>query len=304
MRPFLAERSKVNKPLVYVVTINWNGLEDTIECLKSLRQITYPNYRVIVVDNGSLNNQPDIIKERFPEIELIKNEKNEGFAAANNQGLEVALKNGADYALLLNNDTVVEEDFLDILVEYAKANNEVGAIAPKILYYGTDKIWAMGGKISYLTGIPIMIGKGKDSDKYKRILEPDFVTGCALMLKTEAIKKIGLLDAIYFAYYEDTDWCYQAKKAGYKIIVIPESIVWHKKSASAGIKASNRLSPTQAYLWARNGIIFGRKNLRGWKRIFFLIGQFSFRLTYNSIQCQDIRTVSSYLKGLSAGLRS
>jgi hypothetical protein len=106
-------------PLVYIITINWNGIDDTIECLDSLKGITYPNCKIIVVDNGSKNNQAEKIKEKFRNIELIKNKKNEGFVIANNQGIKLALKNGADYILLLNNDTIIKNDFLNILIEYA-----------------------------------------------------------------------------------------------------------------------------------------------------------------------------------------
>lgn len=128
-------------PLVYIITINWNGIDDTIECLDSLKGITYPNCKIIVVDNGSKNNQAEKIKEKFRNIELIKNKKNEGFVIANNQGIKLALKNGADYILLLNNDTIIKNDFLNILIEYAEKDNNVGILSPKIIYYDSEMIW-------------------------------------------------------------------------------------------------------------------------------------------------------------------
>ena len=291
-----------NKPLVYIITINWNGLEDTLECLSSLEKINYSPYRIIVVDNGSENNQGDVIKEKYPFIELIENLKNEGFVNANNQGIEVALTQKAEYILLLNNDTTVKNDFLYILIEHAEKNKDVGILSPKILYYNSDTIWSMGGRINYLTGFSIMIGKRKKSKQYNEIIEPDFITGCAMLIKREVIEKIGLLDPIYFAYYEDTDYSYRARDAGYKIKVIPESIIRHKKSASAGIKGSSRISSQQAYLWARNGIIFGGKNLTGMNKTLYLFGELTFRLLYGLISCDGIQAIKKYLIGVKDGL--
>jgi len=293
----------MKQPLVYIILINWNGLVDTLECLESLKNINYKNYKIIVVDNGSKGNQADVIKYNFQNIELIENEENKGFVIANNQGIELAIKNNADYILLLNNDTVVERNFLNILIDYGEKNKEAGILSPKILYYNSDKIWSMGGKISYLSGLSIMIGKGKDSQKYNRIIEPNFITGCAMLIKREVINKIGLLDPLYFAYYEDSDCCFRAKKAGYEIRIIPESVIWHKKSASAGIRGSNKITPMQAYLWARNGIIFGRKNLIGTQKATFLFGQFTFKLLFSLINCQNIKAVKKYFKGLYDGVR-
>jgi hypothetical protein len=286
-------------PLVYIITINWNGIDDTIECLDSLKGITYPNCKIIVVDNGSKNNQAEKIKEKFRNIELIKNKKNEGFVIANNQGIKLALKNDADYILLLNNDTIIKNDFLNILIEYAEKDNNVGILSPKIIYYDSEMIWSMGGRISYLTGISIMIGKTKKPEQYNKIIEPDFLTGCAMLIKRKVFDKIGLLDPIYFAYYEDVDFSFKARKAGYTIKVIPESIIWHKKSASAGIRGSIReINKLQAYLWARNGIIFGRKNISGWRKISFLFGHLTFKFLFVLLNLSKKKYIRCYVQGL------
>lgn len=297
------ELRQKNKPMVYIIIVNWNGLDDTLECLESLEKINYPSYKIIVVDNGSKNNQADAIKEKFSGVELIKNETNEGFVIANNQGIKLALEGGAQYLLLLNNDTTVKNDFLINLIKYAEQNNTVGILSPKILYYNSDTIWSMGGRINCLAGFAILIGKKKHREKYKTIIEPDYVTGCAMLIKREVIKKIGLLDPVYFAYYEDGDFSFRAKKAGYNIRVIPESIIWHKKSASAGIRGSKRkISGLQAYLWARNGVIFGKKNLVGWKKFSFIFGHFSFNFIYHLLGNFNIKFILYYIKGLYHGV--
>jgi len=210
------------------------------------------------------------------------------------------MEKGAEYILLLNNDTTVKNDFLEILVKYAEQNSDLGILSPKILYYNSDLIWSMGGAINYLTGFSIMLGKGKNSNQYNTIIESDFVTGCAMLIKRKVVEDIGLLDPIYFAYYEDVDYSYRVRKAGYKIKVIPNSVIWHKKSASAGIKGSNKISPTQAYFWARNGIIFG-KHLTGFNKYKFLIGQLTFRLVYVIINLKSKKDMVVYLRGIYDG---
>ena len=293
----------MNKPFVYIIILNWNGLDDTLECLDSLSEINYPNYDIVVIDNGSMENQGDVIKKTFPSVKLIKNEMNKGFVFANNQGIEIALKSGAEYILLLNNDTIVKHDFLDVLIEYAELNKDIGILSPKILYYDSDTIWSMGGRINYLTGFSIMIGKRKQSEKHSSTIEPDFITGCAMLIKKGVIEKIGLLDPIYFAYYEDVDFSYRTKNAGYKIMVNPQSIVWHKKSASAGIKGSNKITPMQAYLWAKNGIIFGRR-INGLNKYLFLLGQISFRIIYGFVYSSSKKSIICYFRGIYAGFKA
>ena len=290
------------KPLVYIILINWNGLEDTLECLESLRKIAYPNFRVIVVDNGSKDNQAEIIKEKFPEIKLIKNKQNMGYVIANNQGIELALKRSADYILLLNNDTVVERNFLDILIKYAEQSKNVGILSPKILYYDFNKIWSVGGKI-LPGGITILTGKGKDHNCYTtEVIETDFVSGCAMLIKRSVIETIGFLDPIYFAYFEDADFCLRAKNFGYKIVVIPKSVIYHKKSSSSGIRGSFRkLSPLQYYLLTRNQILFIKKFSR-WK-IASIIVTIAFRLAYLLVYNKlDIESLKSLVKGIIDGV--
>jgi hypothetical protein len=303
-RGIMTDYNKVRYPLVYVVIVNWNGLDDTLECLSSLKKIDYPNYEIVVVDNGSKNAEADRIKEAFSDIELIKNNCNTGFVFANNQGIELALQNNGDYVLLLNNDTVVKEDFLSKLINHAETDKKVGIVGPLIKYYKSNKIWFAGGWISYLTGLSGHYWKGKDFEDYteKNLYEVDYITGCALLVKKEVINEIGLLDPVYFAYYEEADWCFRAKRAGFRIEMVPNSMIEHKKSASAGDRGSNKISPTQAYLWARNGIIFGKKNLEGVSRFTFLLGQFTLRLAFNLINCRDAQAAKQYFKGLRDGI--
>lgn len=289
-------------PRVFIIILNWNGLQDTLECLSSLKKIDYKNYKIIVVDNGSKDRQADKIKAAFPSIIAIRNKTNKGYSEANNQGITLALKKNADYVLLLNNDTVVIKNFLSKLVYTAEKNKKVGIASPKILYYKSDLIWSMGGNISYTTGISVMIGKKRKSSEYTKLLKPGFITGCCMLIKKEVVNKIGLLDAGYFAYYEDADYSFQARSAGFDLLVVPESIIRHKKSASVGIRGSDKITPVQSYLWARNGIIFGKKRLTGINKSIFILNQFFIKFLFCSMKFSSFESFLNYVKGLYHGI--
>lgn len=292
------------KPLVYIILVNWNGLKDTLECLSSLKRITYKNHRIVVVDNGSTNNQLHILKIKYPEILPINNNSNLGYCKANNQGIKYAINKGAKYILLLNNDTVVKKDFLSILVKYAEKNSFKGVLTPKILYYKNNIIWAMGGSISKYTSIPKMIGQGNISESHINIIEPDYASGCAFFVDTDILKKVGLLDEEYFAYYEDTDLSFRIKRKGYKARVIPDSIIWHKVSRSTNNIATDKISAIQAYYLSRNGLLFGKKNIIGvWRSIYYL-QQITIKLPgYLLLKCKNLNARLSYIKGFIDGVK-
>ena len=289
-------------PLVYIITINWNGFAHTKECLISLQKINYPNYKIIVIDNGSSNNEGQKLYKQFPHIQLILNNKNKGYVVANNQGVKKALKWGADYILLLNNDTTVKFDFLTMLVDYYEKSHFQGILSPKILYYKTSKVWAMGGKLNIYTSIPQMIGQGKPSSDYNKIIKPDYAPGCALFTKKDILKKIGLLDERYFAYYEDTDISFRAKRGGYNIKIIPKSIIWHKVSQSTKQKRFGKIGKTQAYFLAKNGLVFGSLNYHFPKYIIYFVGQTLIKLPlYLIFKVDSINSAAYYIKGYIDG---
>lgn len=291
-------------PKVHVVLVNWNGLENTLECISSLKKTNYINLKIVVIDNGSKNKEATLIKNRFPDVHLIKNTHNEGYCRANNQGIKYAIKQRSKYILLLNNDTVVKSDFLKTLVNFAQKENFKGILTPKILYYKKNIIWAMGGSVPIITSIPKMIGQGRIKNSNNKIIDVDYAPGCALFINTSVIKKTGSLDETYFAYYEDTDLSYRVKKLGYKIHAIPSSIIWHKVSASTNPHTTDKLNPIQSFYLARNGIIFGLKNLNGLKKIVYLATQIILKLpSYLLLKCKGIDSKICYLKGLGNGMQ-
>jgi GT2 family glycosyltransferase len=283
------------KPLVGIVIINWNGLKDTIECIDSLAKISYTNYQTIVVDNGSENNEAAQIKEQHPQIILIANQCNEGFVGGVNQGIEKSLALRADYVLLLNNDTVVAPDFLQHLVEYAESSKKT-VLGPKILYAGTTIIQNLGGKLMPIVGGGVNIGKGRSSADFQKILMPDFLSGCAMFIPKEAIEQVGLFDPVYFAYFEDADWSFRAKKAGYKLIILPKSIIWHKHSESLKKTPEKKL-----YYLGRNSIIFAGKNLHGLTKIIWLAGSIIMACLFLFLLGYDRKVRLARWKGMKEG---
>ncbi len=243
-------------PRVLIIVLCYNGVELTLECLASLRRISYPRADVLVVDNASGDGTPARVRAAFPALAVVEAGGNLGFAAGNNIGLRRALAEGYDYALLLNNDTEVAPDFLDRLVEVAEADPSVGIVGPTITYHAApDTIWSAGGLIDRRRGLSSMRGIGeRDSGQYAAPAPVDFVTGCALLCKRAVLERAGLLDERFFMYYEETEWCARAARAGFGILHVPAARVLHKIPLDA---RSDK--PYVAYYMTRNRLLFLRQ---------------------------------------------
>jgi len=251
-------------PKVFIIILNWNNWSDTLECLESLKNNDYLNEQVVIIDNGS--DQRPIVPE--PGIKIIYNKENLGFAGGNNVGLKYALEHGADYALLLNNDTIVSRDFLTKLIEAGEKDKKFGLLGLKIYLANREKelgntsakqerIWFAGGKVNWLSNKGEMRGWGEnDKGQYDRpaFQETEYVTGCCLLIKKEVVEKIGLMPEEYFLYYEDTDWSLKARQAGFKCIFVPGARIWHK-----GSQSSIEGSPSYIYYHVRNGLILAQR---------------------------------------------
>jgi len=226
-----------NPPLVWILLVNWNGRNNTLAGLASLRKISYQPRHILVIDNASTDGSVEAIRQQFPEVEALVNPRNERFARANNQGMQMALQAGAELVLLLNNDTEVASDFLDHLVQALYSRDDVGMVAPKIYYHhDPNLIWFAGGKVNLWTGHVWHRGLRQiDSpEKFTQIETVDYLTGCAILANRACIEKIGMLDESYFMYAEDADWSWRARLAGFVCLYQPAAKVWHKVGASAG----------------------------------------------------------------------
>ena len=246
--------SLADLPQVVVTVLNWNGRDDTLACLDSLQAVCYPNFGVIVVDNGSSDGSVAAIHHRFPNQAVIETGENLGFAGGNNVGLRYARERGADYALLLNNDTEVASDFLALLVDVIDADPSIGVVGPTIYYHDpSDVIWSAGGGIDWRRGDSYMIGLDqREDDAGWALREVDFISGCALLVRMSALDRVGDLDERFFAYYEETEWCVRIQRGGYRIVHVPESRVWHKIPLQDG----RAKSPSVHYYMTRNRLLF------------------------------------------------
>jgi GT2 family glycosyltransferase len=253
----------MTSPRVVIIVLNWNGRDHTLACLTSLRPLDYPACEVVVVDNGSSDDSVAAIRAAQPSATLIALDENRGYVGGNNVGLDHARAAGADYALLLNNDTEVAPDFLTRLVAAAELDPRVGIVGPTIYYFDhPNTIWSAGGVIDWRRGSTRMAGLDEeDEGQFGEQPRPmDFVTGCALLIKMPVVEQVGQLDLRFFAYYEETEWCVRAARAGFIILHVPAAKIWHKISPAA-----RAASPAAHYYMTRNRLLFLKTAGAGWQ---------------------------------------
>ena len=217
-------------PKVSIIVLNWNGWRDTLECLASLQRLDYSNYEVIVVDNGSTDDSISHIHSHYPEVELLETGRNLGFSAGCNRGIVRALDQSADYVWLLNNDTIVHPDALTHLVNTAMSDPHTGATGSAIYSAHSPHqldAWG-GGRINF------WLGRSRHAIRPVQNEAIDFLTGASILIARSAIERLGLLDEGFFMYWEDADYCFRLRRAGFTIAVAGDSRIWHKGSASIG----------------------------------------------------------------------
>jgi GT2 family glycosyltransferase len=231
--------------LVYLVMLNWNDAPNSLACLRSVQELDYQNFRIVVVDNGSEDGSEAQIRAQFPDVHLICNQCNLGFAGGMNKGLDYAMQEGADFILLVNNDTLLDPALLKELVQTAQAHPKAGLLAPKIYFYhDRSLIWAAGARWVRFPPRFKIIGLGKrDHPRYDVLRQVDAATGCVLMIRRQVIDTAGRLDSTFYPiYHEDYDYCARVRKAGWEIWYVPTAKLWHKDAQSqraTGMKAFN-----------------------------------------------------------------
>lgn len=276
--------SKKLHPKVSIVIPVHNKREYTIECLEFLKKLTYPNYEIIVVDNGSTDGTLKILREGFPYIDVIENKRNLGYGEGCNVGIRFALNNNAKYVFLLSNDTkVVHENLLDELVRAAEFNPKIGIIGPKVCDYDDPTNAQFSGAKRDSAGIQDL-------------------SGCAFLVKSNVFRNIGIIDSVYFAFFEDRDFFIRAKKFGYQLRFVPTVKILHKKSATAG-----RLSYLSLYYHNRNRFLFAKRYL-SLSEFFYMMFFTYFTVNHGwmfkeLLINKKLKELIGYVKGIWDGLK-
>lgn len=253
-------------PSIAIVVLNWNNARDTMSCLDSLVQLDHPDPWIIVVDNGSDDDSADQIRAAYPGVTLLETGANLGYAGGNNIGVKHALATGADYVCILNNDVVVEPGFLAPLLAALDSRPNASVITPLVAERTAagERVWALGSAINWRTAAVTRQHAGSAVDSWRTCapFAVDVASGAAMLVKREVFERVGFMDEDFFLYFEEVDWCLQVRRAGYHILAVPGSVVWHKVSATLG-----KTSPVIDYYMLRNHLRLIGRHWRGPQRV-------------------------------------
>lgn len=242
----------MDQPLVVVVILNTNRREDTLECLASVSASTYPRNKVLVLDNASTDGSVETIQSAFPDIHLIQLTENKGYAGNNNVGIRAALDQGADWVLVLNEDTILASDCIERMVTAGAADPSIGIVGPMVYHADEPEyIQSAGGTLDDLWRATHLGQNELDTHQFSGNRLVDWISGCALMIRRQTIEQIGLIDERFFYYWEETDWCIRARDTGWRLVHVAEAKLWHK-----GVRRDYRPSPNVTYFSARNRLLF------------------------------------------------
>jgi GT2 family glycosyltransferase len=279
----------------------YNRKKDVLECLRSLQKLRYSNYEIIVIDNGSTDGTDYAIKRFFPEVKLVKSKRNLGVTGGRNLGVK---HSSGEYIFFLDHDTTVGRNALNELMTVMQSDSNIGIAGPIIYYYNDPKrIWALGTSINMLSARVSFNEGGKiNKRQFAKAIEVQ-VLPTAFLVKREVTDKVGLFDDVFFAVYEDTDFCFRVKEAGYKVLCVPTAIVWHKVPLNGREQLLGVLR--RAYHVARNRIIFMRKHAKSLNFIAFIIilqPIYAAYYTLKALQLARLDFMTEFWRGTLSGL--
>ncbi|MGB9694173.1 MAG: glycosyltransferase family 2 protein [Fervidobacterium sp.] len=272
-----------------IVVVTFNRVNVLRDCIRSLSNINYKNYWIIVVDNASVDGTAEIVKKLFPSVRLMRNKDNLGYTGGVNKGIECALEQNCDYILVLNDDVVVDPDFLKNLVNVACFDPKIGLVAPKLACFeNPDKLYNEYGKYNFYLGIGYQPLSRINIPK-----EIDLIPGASFLIKREVIQKIGLMDENFFLYFDEGDLCLRAKKAGYKIMYVPTAKAYHKVSQSF----SGWANPVVLYYSTRNELLLALKHLNFPLFMLLWTPRFALRILRYLIATRDLKLARFIIRG-------
>ena len=226
----------MNALKVFVLILSYNGRKWLVDCLPSVLAMDYPNFETVVIDNGSSDGTQDFLRENFPQVQIVTLQPNRGYAGGFDAGLEYAAQRGAEYFLVMNNDTEIDPHALTALVEAAQSQSQAGFVTGKVYFYDRREVFqSVGKKEDPLVWSGDYMGyEEKDSGQYDEIKERAFVDDVYILVHRKMYNEIGGYDPQFYLQYEELDWQLRAKKAGWKIYYTPEAKLWHRGSATTG----------------------------------------------------------------------
>lgn len=249
-------------PKIAIIVLNYNGQDCLLDCLSSLDALLYPNKRVIVVDNASLDTSFAQAKQRFPHFSYLQNTTNLGFAAGMNVGIHEALSHEAQWCLIFNNDAIADKNLLSTLIQESANHPQAGLLCPLIMKPHSDTIWFGKGRLNFFRMRTEHILPSK-KDLSQTTYPSEFLTGCALFIRRTVLEKIGFLDENFFLYYEDADFCLRTRKAGFETLVVPAARVWHSEKSQS--------NPKKLYYLVLSGLLFFHKHAPFYSRPYFAL---------------------------------
>jgi GT2 family glycosyltransferase len=301
MQEEVVKDSRVTKPQprVYTIVLNYNNFSDTVETLQSALMLAYTNNHILLVENSTKKEIPERIRQLFPELEIIENEKNLGYAGGNNAGIRYAMQHGSEYIFVINNDIALQQDVLDKLVLAMESDKTAAACQPLVTYYDDkDKIWSAGSQL--FLGYPRLYYRGKRKHGKGTKKPPFGLVGCALLFRAQSLQEIGLFDESLFLLQEETDWCMRAVKMGFNLLVVCDAVVHHKVSVTLGYFSKEYL-----YYVSRNWLLVGKRHNSRSGYAYILLTELFTRIPYYLYQLarkKQIAMMKYYYYGLMDGL--
>lgn len=290
-------------PRVAAVIVNYNGKEVTLQAVESLRQMTYPNFDLVVLDNASTDGSSEALTQAYPDLKQLRVEVNKGSSSGYAAGFRWAFDNGYDYVLLLNNDIEVQPDMLDRLVEVAESDPRIGVVGPKCYFHGDrQRLWSAGGILRFRESITRERGYGEiDRGQYDRDAEVDYINGCAILIKRSAGEAAGVWDPIFFICVDDADFCTRVKQKGFRCVYVHRAVLYHMVSYTTG-----GYTPGRNFLFGRSSALYARRYAKPWNWLtFFAFSTAAFGVAFlRELRKGNQAAAVAKLKGIREGLKT
>ncbi len=290
-------------PPVCCVVLNFNGREVLPDTMESLRAMTYPNFRVMMVDNGSTDGSVAYVREHHPSVEIVEIGENLGVTGARNVAMRRAIGGGAAWIHHLDNDIRADPGLLTELMDAALADPAIGILGSKIYYHAKpDLLWYAGGNVNYWTGMVTHRGiREADDGRYDRIEDTGYVVGCSFLMSAALVERVGYFDPVFSPFYtEDADMCARALGAGFRVVYVPRAVLWHRVSTSSG----GVITPKRVMMKIEYNLIYFKRYARWyhWLTIPFCVGALSLVYLAREIAKGNFGVIPALFRGFFKAL--